>query len=127
MGQLQEIAPELTKLGYRIIAISPDGVEKLRSSLDKNEVGFVLLSDSKMKAAIGFGVAFQADDATVEQLEDYGIDLEKASGEKHHQLPVPSVFLVGESGRIEFQYVNPDYKVRLDPDVLLAAARAAAK
>jgi peroxiredoxin len=125
LGQLQEIAPELTKLGYRIIAISPDGVEKLRSSLEKNEAGFVLLSDSKMKAAVAFGVAFQADDATVKKLKEYGIDLEEASGEKHHQLPVPSVFLVGGSGRIEFQYVNPDYRVRLDPDVLLAAARAA--
>ena len=127
MGQLQKIAPELVELGYRIIAISPDRPEKLKASLDKNEFGHVLLSDSKMTAAKAFGIAYRVDDDTLKVYKNYGIDLEESSGEQHHQLPVPSVFLVGKSGRIEFQYVNPDYKVRLDPDVLLAAAKAAAK
>ena len=29
-----------------------------------------------------------------------------------------------EYGKILFQYVNPDFKVRLHPEILLAAARA---
>jgi hypothetical protein len=28
--------------------------------------------------------------------------------EKHHQLPVPSVYVVDTNGRIKFAYVNPD-------------------
>jgi hypothetical protein len=39
-------------------------------------------------------------------------------------LPAPSTFIIGTDGIINFQYTNPDYKVRLHPDVLLAAARA---
>lgn len=39
-------------------------------------------------------------------------------------ISVPAVFLVGPDGRVRFQYVNPDYKVRLDPHVLIAAAEA---
>ena len=127
MGQLQKIAPELLELGYSIIAISPDRPERLQASLEKNEFGTVLLSDSKMAASSAFGIAYKVDDDTLGALKKYGIDIEESSGEQHHLLPVPSVFLVGKSGRIEFQYVNPDYKVRLDPDVLLAAAKAAAK
>jgi hypothetical protein len=38
-------------------------------------------------------------------------------------LPVPAVFLVTTNGLIQFEYVNPDYKVRLDPELLLAAAK----
>jgi len=106
LGQLHKIAPELIELGY---------------------FGYVLLSDSKMTAASAFGIAYKVNDDTLKALKNYGIDIEESSGERHHLLPVPSVFLVGKSGRIEFQYVNPDYKVRLDPDVLLAAAEAAAK
>jgi len=34
---------------------------------------------------------------------------------------------VGADGAITYAYSNPDYKVRLDPDVLVAAAKAAAK
>jgi hypothetical protein len=29
---------------------------------------------------------------------------------------------VGTDNRIRFQYVNPDYRIRLDPKVLMAAA-----
>ena len=61
-----------------------------------------------------------------EQYEGFGIDLEKASGENHGQLPVPSVFVLDQDGVIQFHYVNPDYRVRIDPDVILAAAKAAA-
>ncbi|MGA9575264.1 MAG: hypothetical protein WBS20_15095, partial [Lysobacterales bacterium] len=54
----------------------------------------------------------------------YGIDLEKASGENHHVLPAPATFIIGTDGVINFAYINPNYKVRLHPDVLLAAAKA---
>jgi peroxiredoxin len=87
----------------------------------------MLLSDAGLDAARGFGVAWQVDDGTVGKLREYDIDIEAASGEKHHWLPVPSLFLVDTEGRILFQYVNPDYKVRIHPDVLLAAARAYAE
>ena len=53
--------------------------------------------------------------------------LEGSSGETHHVLPAPATFIIGTDGIIQFQYTNPDYKVRLHPDVLLAAARAYTK
>ena len=115
------------KLGYQIVAISPDRPEKLGASAKKHALAYVLLSDSKMTAARAFGVAYKVDDETMKLYRKYEIDLEEASGEKHHELPVPSVFLIGGSGKIAFEYVNPDYKVRLDPDVLLAAAKSAIK
>lgn len=58
-------------------------------------------------------------------LEKYGIDLEEASGEKHHQLRVPFVFVVDRDGVIQLSYSNLDYKVRIDPGDLVDAARGA--
>ena len=123
LGQLQKIETELLELGYRILAISPDLPENLKASVEKNSLGYVLLSDSKMEAAKAFGLAFRVDEKGYQRLSGFGIDLESASGEKHHLLPVPAVYLVGEDGIIQFQYVNPNYKVRLTPEVLLAAAK----
>ncbi len=80
-----------------------------------------------MTAAKAFHVAYKVDEATLKQLRGYGIDLEEASGEKHRLLPVPAVFLVGTNGLIQFEYVNPDYKVRIHPDLLVAAARLNSK
>ena len=67
---------------------------------------------------------YESDDDTYERYIGYDINLEEASGETHHVLPAPSTFIIGTNGIINFQYTNPDYKVRLHPDVLLAAARA---
>ncbi len=123
MGQLHNIQPELDRIGFQLFGISPDRPAKLRESIQKHKLGFTLLSDGRMAAAKLFRVAYKVDDTTLNQLRDYGTDLEDASGEKHHLLPVPAVFLVGTNGLIQFEYVNPDYKVRVDPDLLLAAAR----
>jgi len=125
LGQLQEIDPQLRELGYRIITISPDRPEKLQASIDKGGLSYTVLSDSSMAAAKAFGIAFEADAPMLEILDSYNIDIEAASGETHHLLPVPAVFIVGSDGVIDFSYANPDYKIRLAPEVLLAAAKAA--
>lgn len=124
LGQLRLIEPQLVELGYQLVAISPDRVEKLQETSAKNNLNYLLLSDSSANAAINFGIAFQVDSPTVESYKQYGIDLEKFAGEKHHILPVPSVFIVDTTGKIKFQYVNPDYKTRLSSDVILAAAKS---
>ena len=125
LGQLQEAAPQLRELGYQIIGISPDRPEELQKSLGKGSLSYTLLSDSSMAAAKAFGIAFEVDAPMLKKLASYNIDIEAASGETHDLLPVPSVFIVGSDGIIDFSYANPDYKTRLAPEVLLAAAKAA--
>jgi peroxiredoxin len=123
LGQLQTVEPELLKLGYQILAISPDRPAKLVESVEKDKLSYTLLSDSSMTAAKAFGIAFRVDEATLKKYKGHGIDLEAASGEKHHLLPVPAVFIVGTDGRIKFVHADPDYKVRLEPEALLSAAK----
>jgi peroxiredoxin len=123
--QLRDVESQFTDLGFQIIAVSPDQPAKVRKTLEKHKIDFTLLSDSQMSASRAFRVAYKVDDAILKVLAQHGIDLEAASGEKHHELPVPAVFLVATNGVIQFQYVNPDYTVRAHPDVLLAAARVA--
>ena len=127
LKQLVEVESKLLALGYQLLAISTDKPEKLQETLTKDKLNYTLLSDSKMIACSAFGIAFKVEEQLVQKYKGYDIDLEAASGEKHHLLPVPSVFIVGTDGIIKFSYVNPNYKVRLDSDVMLAAAKAALK
>lgn len=127
MGQLQEAHAKLEELGYQIIAISPDRPEKVRAVADERKFDYLLLSDSELKTALALGVAYEVDPGTQKRLEGFGIDLEEASGRGHGMLPVPSVFLVSTDGIVDFAYVDPDYTRRIDPDVLLEAAKAAAE
>ena len=116
----------MAELGFRVVAISADRPDGLQGSRKKNDLGYGLYSDAKMNAARAMGIAFQLSDEQVEQYRGYGIDLEKAAGQDHHQLPVPSVFLVEKGGLIRWVYSNPNYKVRPENAALLAAAREVA-
>lgn len=107
--------------------MSPDRPEKIRETLEKKPLNYLLLSDSRMLGAKAFGIAFRLDDGMLEKYQEFGIDLEGASGESHHMLPVPSVFITDPDGTIRFTYVNPNHRVRIDAGTLLAAAKASAK
>jgi len=115
----------LTELGYQLLFISPDRPEKIREAMEKTDFEYTLLSDSKLAAAQALGIAFRLDDEMAKLFKRYDIDLAEASGETHRMLPVPSVFVLDKEATIHFQYVNPNYKVRIAPSVLLAAAKSA--
>jgi peroxiredoxin len=122
LSQLEEIKGQIDALGYQMIMISPDSPDKIKETINSHHFSHLFLSDSKVAAAIAFGIAFQVDAETLEMFAEYGIDLNAASGENHHILPVPAVFILSSDGTISFEYVNPNFTERLNRNVLLAAA-----
>jgi peroxiredoxin len=124
LAELRHAEKALTAMGFALWFISIDRPELLYASLENPDIGYTMYSDSSLEATRAFGIAFKLNDETVRKYQGYGIDLEAVSGESHHVLPAPSTFLVGVDGVVRFQYTNPDYTVRLSPNVLLAAARA---
>ncbi len=123
-SKLREIEDELIALNQDVVFISPDRVELLAEALadEEDQPAYQLASDDDSKIAEAFGIAFKVDAETYKKYQSYSIDLEKKSGFDHHQLPAPAVFIVDTDGIIKFSYVNPDFTVRLHPDVLMAAA-----
>lgn len=117
LSQLQTIEKDLIGLGYKILAVSPDSPEKLKESTDKNKVTYTLLSDKTGAFSRAMGIAFQSPGHYEKRLK--AIQGEEA--ELH--LPVPSVFIVNENGEILFEYINPNYKVRISSELLLSASR----
>ena len=126
LGALKKIEPQLIKLGYELLFLSADRPEILFSSLKEPDVRYTLLSDASMSAARAYHVAYHLDAAAMAKYGEYGVDLEAASGQSHHQLPVPAVFIIDRTGVIRFVYANPDYTVRITPDALLDAAQKVA-
>lgn len=124
LGKLKALEQPLKALGLQIIAISPDLPKYLAESEAKHKMDYRLLSDADMKASMALGLAFKVDEATREKYQNYGIDLVKASGHDHYLLPVPAAIMVDTKGRVRYRYYNPDYKVRVDNDKLLNAAKA---
>jgi peroxiredoxin len=125
LGELQKVNKEVDTLGFQIIAISPDQPSIAKGHNSKSKHKYLTLSDSKLEVAKQFGIVFKVSDSLFKKYKNkYGIDLEANSGEKHHLLPVPSVFLIDTDGKVKFSYVNIDYKVRLDSKVLISAIKS---
>ena len=124
LAEMRKAEAQLKDMGFDIWFISVDKPELLLESLEDPDIGYTLYSDSSLSATRAFGLAFKMPDELVEKYKTYNIDLEMASGETHHVLPAPATYLIGSDGIIKFAYINPDYKVRLPPSVLLAAAEA---
>ena len=118
MSGLQGIVKDLTESGYQLLAISPDKPEELAKSVDKHTLTYTLLSDSDAAGIEAFGLAFKAPSSQFTMLEKY-------SGEKHHALPVPAVYIFGTDGTIKFVHFDPDFKKRMDPSEILKQAKTA--
>ena len=119
LAELRTLEPELTKMGYQMLAVSTDSPDNLKASMDKHQLSYTLLSDADLTAAKAFGLAFRAPAA-------YAATLEKGSGGKNvdNLLPVPAVFLLDKQGVIKFEYINPNMKERISAKLLTAAAEA---
>lgn len=125
LQSLATIQGDLAASGAQLLAISMDTPAKLKATPDREKLPYQLLSDSSADAAKAFGIAFKVDESTLKTYKNYGIDLESASGQTHHLLPHPAVFVVDRSGTIRFSHVNTDYKARLDPSKILEALKSA--
>ena len=119
-GALIKVHPQVKELGAQLVGVSPDNKESSKDNVTKNAIPFPILSDADVAAAKAFGLAFRVDDETVKKYQGFGIDLEKASGQKHHALPVPAVFIVDKSGKIAFAHSDPDYRQRLDVERIVS-------
>jgi peroxiredoxin len=126
MKGLLEVEQRIIDLGYQIIAISPDTPERLQAQKTGADFDVVRLSDNGLKAIRAFGLGYYLDDNTANTYRDkLGANLVTVEGESKVVLPVPAAYIFDTSGLVQFQYVNPNFRVRVSPQLLFYAAQIA--
>ena len=131
LSELRGVIPEIREAGYDVLFLSNDRPEILYSSLkqetqeDIEGLDYVILSDADINAAKALGTAFRIDKGMKERFDERGRDYAESSIDKYDALAVPAVYVIDRSGQIVFDFVEPDYKVRLPANELLSAAKAA--
>lgn len=126
MGQLKKIQGKLNKLGFQLIGISTDNVQDLKKNIGKHQLDYQLLADFNSVTSQAFGLAFYSSQKVTDKYlvkMDLKNPLQKnKSGDERLVLPVPAIYVIDSKGLVQFNYVNPNYKVRLHEDLLLKAA-----
>jgi hypothetical protein len=81
-----------------------------------------LLSDVDLNGDNQFGITFKASESYWEMLPEItrGKDTDLL-------FPIPSVFILDKTGVIHFEYINPDFKQRLNSELLLTVAKHSKK
>ena len=108
---------DIIKLGYQIIAVSPDDYRNLKPTVGKNKVNYKVYSDPDSKFIKDVGIAFTISPKTKKYIS------KKTIGNASEILPVPTVLVLNREGEILFEYISPNYKQRISAELLLAVLR----
>jgi peroxiredoxin len=117
--------PEYQKRNVTPVTVSVDTPDAEAKTKATYAIPFPVLSDSDATMIAAFHVVNRVDDATLAKMKGFGVDLESYSGKPHHEIAIPSLFLIDRSGVVRWAHSDPDYKVRPSTAQILAAIDAA--
>lgn len=117
---LEEVYPEMKKLGASLIGITPQKQEKSLVQRKKNALSFPLLTDSSGDTMRAYRLLYQIPPEMKEvYLKQYNLNLEEYNGEGRWELPVTATYVIGTDGIIKAGLVDMDYTKRMEPQDIL--------
>ena len=130
---LQEIYPEIRKIGGQLAAITPDKtplqiehpLAQVTSQMGIGPTGegrpFPVLWDEGNRVAALFGLQHDFSEAIKNLFLAFEMDMETINGaEAGWTLPLASTYIIDSAGMVRHAVVTADWRVRPDPDDTLA-------
>lgn len=119
LAALQQIMPDLKAQCANLVAISPQSPDHSLSTVEKHNLSFQVLSDLGNQVSRQFGLVFTVPEKLRPVYQQLGIDLPEYNGDQLFELPLPATYIVNSDGEIVYDFINADYKQRLDPTKIL--------
>jgi peroxiredoxin len=117
--------PEYKKRGVTPVTVSVDTPDAETKTKATYAIPFPVLSDSDATMIEAFHVVNKVDDATFGKMKGFGVDLESYSGNAHHEIAIPALFLIDKTGVVRWAHSDPDFKVRPSTAQILSAIDSA--
>ncbi|MBB5352187.1 peroxiredoxin [Haloferula luteola] len=121
LAALQEKLPEIRRAGAQLIALTPELPDKSLSTAEKNHLEFQVLTDLNHQVAKTYGIAFELT-PTVRELYQKFFDLTEFNGAEagHATLPLAATYIIGQDGKIQWAFLDADYRKRAEPADIVA-------
>jgi len=125
LKELNAALPAIEAAGAVLVAITPDTGEHLHRVSTALDLRFHVLSDVDSATALRFGTTYRVPDDLIDYWKSTRIDIDERHGDTDKFLPMPSTFVVAQSGIVQFGYASGDITDRVEPEVIcnLAALR----
>ncbi|THC44067.1 peroxiredoxin-like family protein [Streptomyces sp. A1499] len=118
---LQQHHDALTARGARLVAVSPQIPDESLTLIEKERLGFDVLSDLGSDVAKQYGIAFDLSDELGALYDRLGFELHRVNAGHARTLPLPATYVIDRAGVIRWAFVDADYSVRAEPSDILAA------
>ena len=115
---------QIAALGAQLVAVSPQTPDHSLSMAEKNDLGFLVLSDVGAKAIDRYGLKYEVDAETRALFKAVGNDVGAHNGPGGWVLPAAATFVIGVDGAVRYANVRGNWTERAEPaDVLAALSR----
>jgi peroxiredoxin len=119
-----EAMPRLEAEGGRFVGVSAEVgglAEAFRCDIAPDAT---MLCDVDHGLATALGLAFPLNDELHQRYVDAGIDLASIFGNSGRILPLAATYVIDRDGIVRYAFVDPDFRVRADPAVVIAVVEA---
>jgi peroxiredoxin len=108
-----------------VAAIVPDRQKFAFWLRSEAKAPFPVLTDMDNGYAMTLDLAFYVGDELKQLMVSSGWDPSVSQGTDNWMLPIPATFIIGTDGIIHARFIDPDYRMRMAVEDLLAALRSA--
>jgi peroxiredoxin len=113
--------PELRKRGALLVAISPQTVHQNDLLLQQHPFPFPVLSDSGLVVAQRFRIAYSVPAYHQKHYRSILVNIPFINDDPTWRLLLPATYLLRSNGTIAFAQAHADFRVRPEPEEVLAA------
>jgi len=124
LAALQQFHSRIAGAGASVAAISPQTQKHSYMTRDMHKLRFPVLSDAGNRVARQFGLVYRVPAELQEMYERIYTRLPGYNGDASWELPLPASYVIDGHGVIRYSQVNADWRVRPEPEEILAALGA---
>lgn len=112
---------KLREKGAFLVAVSPQTRQQNDFMVQQHALPFPVLRDPACELAAQYGLTYQVSQAMREYYLSIMVNLPFVNGEPSWRLPLPATYGIGRDGRVFFAEAHADFRVRPEPEEVLAA------
>jgi peroxiredoxin len=107
-----------------MVAIGPQVERQSDFMAGQHGLPFPVLSDPGNKVAAQFGLVWTVPDYLRDYYRSILVNIPFMNGDQSWTLPLPATYVISPTGRVVFAEAHADFRVRPEPEEVLAAAFA---
>ena len=118
--------PRLAAAGGRFVAVSSEIGGRAETTRCELAPAATMLCDVDHGLATALGLSVVVNSEVDASYRLHGLDLAQIYGDAGRVLPIPATYVIDPAGCVRYAFVEPDFRRRADPAVVIAVVEAVA-